>query len=135
MFQLAGLILLLLLSAFFSSAETALTTVNRIRIRNLAENGVRRAKTAMKVLDAQNKMLSCILIGNNLVNISATSLATTLTIDLLGSRMVGYMTGLLTLVVLIFGEITPKNVATVYSESSRCAMPESSTFSCFSSRL
>ena len=115
-FQLAGLILLLLLSAFFSSAETALTTVNRIRIRNLAENGVRRAKTAMKVLDAQNKMLSCILIGNNLVNISATSLATTLTIDLLGSRMVGYMTGLLTLVVLIFGEITPKNVATVYSE-------------------
>ena len=114
--QVAGLIILLGLSAFFSSAETALTTVNRIRIRNLAESGDRRAKTAMKILDAQNKMLSCILIGNNLVNISATSLATTLTISLFGSSMVGFMTGLLTLFVLIFGEITPKNAATVSSE-------------------
>ena len=70
----------------------------------------------MKILDAQNKMLSCILIGNNLVNISATSLATTLTISLFGSSMVGFMTGLLTLFVLIFGEITPKNAATVSSE-------------------
>ena len=114
--QVVGLIILLGLSAFFSSAETALTTVNRIRIRNLAESGDRRAKTAMKILDAQNKMLSCILIGNNLVNISATSLATTLTISLFGSSMVGFMTGLLTLFVLIFGEITPKNAATVSSE-------------------
>ena len=82
--QIAGLILLLLLSGFFSSAETALTTVNRIRIRNLAENGDSRAKVAMKVLDSKSKMLSCILIGNNLVNVSATSLATTLTITLFG---------------------------------------------------
>lgn len=114
--EIAGLIILLILSAFFSSAETALTTVNRIRIRNLAQGGDRRAKTAMKVLDSQSKMLSCILIGNNLVNISATSLATTLTIQLIGSKMVGFMTGALTLLVLIFGEITPKNAAAVSSE-------------------
>ena len=116
LFEIAALILLLLLSAFFSSAETALTTVNRIRIRTLAENGDRRAKRAMLVLSSQKKMLSCILIGNNLANIFATSLATTLTIQLLGSRLVGLMTGLLTLFVLIFGEITPKNAANVSSE-------------------
>ncbi len=114
--QSAALVLLLMLSAFFSSAETALTTVNRIRIMNLAKSGDRRAKTAMKVLNEQSKMLSCILIGNNLANISATSLATTLTIRLFGSRAVGYMTGLMTLFVLIFGEITPKNAANASSE-------------------
>lgn len=114
--KIAGLILLLLLSAFFSSAETALTTVNRIRILNLAQAGNVRAKTALKVLDSQSKMLSCILIGNNLVNISASSLTTTLTIELFGSRAIGYATGLLTLFVLIFGEITPKNAANVSSE-------------------
>lgn len=114
--QIIGLVVLLALSAFFSSAETALTTVNRIRIMNLAESGDSRAKTAMKVLNSQSKMLSCILIGNNLVNISATSLATTLTIRLLGSHLVGIMTGLLTLFILIFGEITPKNAANVSSE-------------------
>ena len=114
--KLAGLVLLLLLSAFFSSAETALTAVNRIRIRSLAENGDRRAVTAMKVLDSRSKMLSCILIGNNLVNISATSLATALTIQVFGSRMIGLMTGVLTLIVLIFGEITPKNAAAASAE-------------------
>lgn len=114
--KLAGLVLLLLLSAFFSSAETALTTVNRIRILNLADAGNLRAKTALKVLDSQSKMLSCILIGNNLVNISASSLATALTIELFGSKSIGLMTGLLTLLVLIFGEITPKNAANVSSE-------------------
>ncbi len=114
--KLAGLVLLLLLSAFFSSAETALTTVNRIRILNLAQAGDPRARTALKVLDQQSKMLSCILIGNNLVNISASSLATALTIQLFGSSSIGLMTGLLTLVVLIFGEITPKNAANVSSE-------------------
>lgn len=114
--QIIVLICLLLLSAFFSSAETALTTVNRIRILNLAQAGDNRAKTALKVLEKQSKMLSCILIGNNLVNIFATSLATTLTIRLVGSRLVGLMTGLLTLFILIFGEITPKNAANVSSE-------------------
>ncbi len=110
------LIILLILSAFFSSAETALTTVNRIRILNLAENGNRRARTVLEILDSQDKMLSCILIGNNIVNIVASSLTTTISISLFGSHSVGLMTGLLTLIVLIFGEITPKNAANVSSE-------------------
>ncbi len=114
--RIAVLIILLILSAFFSSAETALTTVNRIRILNLAENGDRRAKTVLEILDSQDKMLSCILIGNNIVNIAASSLTTTISISLFGSHSVGYMTGLLTLIVLIFGEITPKNAANVSSE-------------------
>lgn len=114
--QIIFLIILLILSGFFSSAETALTTVNRIRILNLAENGDKRAKTVLEILDSESKMLSCILIGNNIVNISASSLATTLSIHLFGDQAVGYVTGLLTLVVLIFGEITPKNAANVSSE-------------------
>lgn len=114
--KLIALVLLLILSAFFSSAETALTTVNRIRILNIAQSGSKRAKTVLKILDSQDKMLSCILIGNNIVNIAASSLTTTIAIDLFGSRSVGLMTGLLTLVVLIFGEIAPKNAANVSSE-------------------
>ena len=114
--QIICLAVLLVLSAFFSSAETALTTVNRIRIRSLADDGNKKARKVLTILEAQDKMLSCILIGNNIVNISASSLATTLAISLFGSKAVGYTTGLLTLVVLIFGEITPKNAANVNSE-------------------
>ena len=90
-----GLILLILiiLSGFFSSAETALTTVNRIRLKNLADDGNRKAARVLQILDSSDKMLSCILIGNNIVNISASSLATTLAISLFGSRSVGFMTG------------------------------------------
>ncbi len=113
-----GLILLILivLSGFFSSAETALTTVNRIRIKNLADDGNQRAARVLQILDSSEKMLSCILIGNNLVNISASSLATSLAISLFGRRSIGLMTGALTLIVLIFGEITPKNAANANSE-------------------
>ncbi len=114
--QFCALAVLLLLSAFFSSAETALTTVNRIRIRSLADDGNKKAHTVLRILESQDKMLSCILIGNNLVNISASSLATTLAMKLFGMASVGYVTGLLTLFVLIFGEITPKNAANVSSE-------------------
>ena len=114
--QIIILAVLLMLSAFFSSAETALTTVNRIRIRSLADDGNKKARTVLSILESQEKMLSCILIGNNFVNISASSLATTLAIRLSGSKAVGYTTGLLTLFILIFGEITPKNAANVYSE-------------------
>ena len=78
--QLIALIILVLLSAFFSSAETSLTTVNRVRLKTLAEEGNRRAKTALEVLDKYGKMLSAILIGNNIVNLSASALATTLAI-------------------------------------------------------
>ncbi|PNV60041.1 hemolysin [Clostridium sp. chh4-2] len=114
--QLLAIIILLCLSAFFSSAETALTTVNRIRIRTLAENGDRQAVTLTKVIEDQGKMLSAILIGNNIVNLSASSLATTFTIHVFDNKAVGIATGILTLVILVFGEITPKTLSTIYSE-------------------
>ena len=91
--------------------------VNKIRIRNLADAGLSSAQTLMKVLDNQPKMLSAILIGNNIVNISASSLATILVTRAFGDMYVGVGTGLLTLLVLIFGEITPKTSATLYSET------------------
>lgn len=112
--QLVVLLLLVFLSAFFSSAETALTTVNRVRLKTLADEGNKRAQTALDVLDKYSKMLSAILIGNNIVNIAASSLATTLAIRI--HLVVGIATGALTLMVLVFGEIIPKNVAKVYSE-------------------
>lgn len=114
--QLLALVILLALSAFFSSSETALTTVNRIRVRNLAEAGDSRAIILSRVIEQQGKMLSAILIGNNLVNISASSLMTTLTIKLFGNKAVGIATGILTLLVLVFGEITPKTLSTISAE-------------------
>ena len=114
--QMILLFILIILSGFFSSSETALTTVNKVRIRALAESGNSRAKTVLQILDSQEKMLSCILIGNNIVNLSASSLSTTLAIRLFGSSSVGAATGILTLLILIFGEITPKNAANVNSE-------------------
>ena len=115
--QMLIVIGLLALSAFFSSSETAMMAVNKIRIRNLADAGLSSAQTLMKVLDNQPKMLSAILIGNNIVNISASSLATILVTRAFGDMYVGVGTGLLTLLVLIFGEITPKTSATLYSET------------------
>lgn len=108
------LAILIALSAFFSSAETAMTTVNKIKVRTLADNGDKRARTLQKVHEQWPKMLSAILIGNNIVNIAASALATTIAMRI--NINVGVMTMILTLVVLIFGEITPKNAATVYSE-------------------
>ena len=115
--QMLVVIGLLGLSAFFSSSETAMMSVNKIRIRNLADAGLSSAVILVKVLDNQSKMLSAILIGNNIVNISASSLMTVLVTDVFGSAYVGAATGVLTLLVLIFGEITPKTSATLYSES------------------
>ena len=114
--QAVVLVLLLLLSAFFSSAETSLTTINPIKVRTLIENGNKRAMTLQKVIDQHGKMLSAILIGNNIVNIYASSLATTLALDIWGSYAVGIATGVLTLLVLLFGEIMPKNIAMFKSE-------------------
>lgn len=114
--QFISLIILLVLSAFFSSAETALVTVNKIRMRSLMEEGNKRAETVTRITDDSGKMLSAILIGNNIVNISASALATTLTANVFGSQFIAYVTGLLTLLVLIFGEVTPKTMATVYAD-------------------
>lgn len=114
--QLAALILLLALSAFFSSAETALTTVNKIRMRTLAEEGNARAKKILAITDDSGKMISAILIGNNIVNLSASSIATTLAIKLFGNMGAGIATGILTLLILIFGEISPKTLATIHAD-------------------
>lgn len=113
--QLIILLVLLFLSAFFSSAETAMTTVNRIRIRSLADDGNARAKTLLKITDDPAKFLSAILIGNNIVNLSAASLTTSLAYGL-GGSMVAIASGILTLLILLFGEITPKTMATIHSE-------------------
>ena len=114
--QLIILVLLLLLSAFFSSAETALTTVNLLRMQTKAEEGNKQAQRVIKITENKGKMLSAILIGNNLVNISASSLATTLAISFWKSYGAGVATGILTLLVLIFGEISPKTFATLQAE-------------------
>lgn len=114
--QWGFLVLLLLLSAFFSSAETAFITVNRIRLRTLMNEGDKRAARVIKLLDQRSKLLSAVLIANNIINISASAIATSLTIKIWGSTSVGVMTGVLTLLILVFGEITPKNLATFYSE-------------------
>ena len=113
--QLIILIILLILSAFFSSAETALTTVNKIRIHSLADEGNKRAKSVLKVTDDSGKMLSAILIGNNIVNLSAASLTTSLAYSF-GGSMVAIASGILTVLILLFGEITPKTMATIHSE-------------------
>lgn len=114
--QLVILIILISLSAFFSCSETALTTVNKIRIRALIEEGNKRAIILNQVTENSGKMLSAILIGNNVVNISASSLATVLATRLFGDAGVGIATGTLTILILIFGEITPKTLATIHAE-------------------
>lgn len=114
--KIVFLVILIALSAFFSSAETALVTANKMRIRALMEEGDKRAIILDKIISNQGKMLSAILIGNNIVNISASSLATIITQELFGDYAVSLTTGILTVVVLIFGEITPKTAASLNSD-------------------
>lgn len=115
--QLITVIILLCLSAFFSSSETALTTVNQIRMRTLADNGDKRAARVLHVTGNPGKMLSAILIGNNIVNLSASSISTSLAIHLFGNTGAGIATGILTFLILIFGEVTPKTMATIKADS------------------
>lgn len=121
-FQIVVLILLIVLSAFFSSAETAFSSANRIKMRSLADEGNKTAALVIKILDSYSKLLSAILIGNNVVNLSASSLATTIAIALsepLGlqaSLMTGLATGILTVVVLLGGEIVPKTWANLNAD-------------------
>ncbi len=112
--QILVLLVLVLLSAFFSSAETALTTANKVSLKALADEGNKKAQKALKVLDKYGKMLGAILIGNNIVNLSASALATTFAMQM--SINVGIATGILTVVVIIFGEIVPKNVSAARAE-------------------
>lgn len=110
---LVVLVVLILLSAFFSSAETAFVTVSNIKIRSLIDEGNKKAILVNKIIENKSKMLSAILIGNNLVNISASALATILAQKLFGDYAVSFATAILTILILIFGEITPKSLATL----------------------
>ncbi|SCG84191.1 putative hemolysin [Proteiniborus sp. DW1] len=110
------LVICLMLSAVFSASETALMTLSKIRIRKMVEDNVKGAITIEKLVKNPNKLLSAILIGNNVVNIGASALATSIAIDVYGNKGVGIATGVMTLLVLIFAEITPKSMAAQNSE-------------------
>lgn len=122
--KLIILLILLVLSAFFSSAETCLTTANQMRLKSMADDGNKKAALVLKLCEKPTKMLSAILIGNNIVNLSASSLTTTFAINIAkksgfsnsASLITGIATGILTVLVIIFGEIMPKSFATVNSE-------------------
>ncbi len=111
------IVICVIMSAYFSATETAFSTLNRIRMKNLAEKGNKKAKLVLKLSDDYNSLLSTILIGNNIVNILSSSLATVLFIKLLGeSAGPSVSTAVTTVVVLIFGEISPKSIAKEFPE-------------------
>jgi len=110
-FLLSTLTILILLSAFFSSAETSMLSLNKYRLKHLKRTGHKGAKKASELLDKTDQLISVILIGNNFVNILASSIATVIAIRLWGDAGIAIATALLTLVILIFAEITPKTIA------------------------
>ena len=110
--QLGVLIVLLLLSGFFSSAETALFSISRAKARYIAKERGLTNSLIQKMKDDPHRLLSTILIGNNMVNVGAAALATSITIELVADHAVGIATGLMTALILIFGEIIPKSIAT-----------------------
>ena len=113
--------LLILLSAFFSSSETGLMSLNRYRLKHLAEKGSRGAKLALKLLDRPDRLLGLILLGNNFVNILASAISTILALRYFGEAGIAIATGLLTFVILIFAEVAPKTLAALHPE--RIAFP------------
>lgn len=114
--QLLILAVLIILSGFFSGSETAVLAVSRLKVRNLIEKGNRRAVRLNRLLDRQNKVLASVLVGNNAVNIAASALATSLAISYWGSDSVGAVTLIMTVTILIFGEVFPKTLASARSE-------------------
>jgi len=114
------LIILVLMSAFFSAAETAYTSANKIRLRSRADNGSKNAERALKIIEGYDKTLTTILIGNNIVNILTSALATVMFISLFGEHGTIISTAVVTVVVLIFGEILPKTIAKIHAENFAC---------------
>lgn len=114
--QIILLIILLIMSGFFSMSETALMALSKIRIRHMVDEGVRGSKLVEKLSQDPSKLLGAILIGNNIVNIGASALATSIAVKLIGPSGVGVVTVAMTILVLIFGEITPKSIAKQNSE-------------------
>ena len=118
MTMIAVLVVLVILSAYFSATETAFTSLNRIRLKSKADAGDRRAALTLKLVDNYDNLLSTILVGNNIVNLSASSLATVLFTEGLRLRNGAVIsTVVITLVVLIFGEVSPKSLSKEYPES------------------
>ena len=110
--QIICLVVLITFSAFFSASETAFTSLNRIRLKTMADDGNRRAAAALKLTENYDRLLSSVLVGNNIVNITATSVATVLFIKAFGQgKGPTASTIIMTVIVLIFGEVTPKSVA------------------------
>ncbi len=120
--QIILLVLLLILSGVFSSTETAFTSLSMVQIHSMEENPSPRSRRVARLMKKPQVLLTTLLIGNNLVNIGATALATALTIRIFGSAFVGYMTGCLTFFVLIFGEVSPKQIALARNEEISLAM-------------
>ncbi|MBQ6904860.1 MAG: HlyC/CorC family transporter [Spirochaetia bacterium] len=110
------IVIFLILSAFFSGSETAFTSLSSFQVDKLAENGGKRGKILKDLYDKQSTFIATVLICNNLVNIGLSAFVTQYTIELWGADVLGYVTGVLTLLVLIFGEVTPKNIAMVWNE-------------------
>ena len=113
--QIVTLIILIFLSGFFSSAETAFVSCNKARIRSLADDGNKKAARVLRILEKGSKLLSTVLIGNNIVNLSASAISTMLATEYFGIP-VGVMTGILTFIILIIGEVVPKTWATVSAD-------------------
>lgn len=111
MYKIIAIVVCICFSAYFSASETAFTSVNRIRIKNLANDGDKRARTVLELSERYDDLLSTILVGNNIVNIAASSLATVLFIELYPVYGATVSTIVITIVVLIFGEISPKSLA------------------------
>lgn len=116
------LIILIAMSAFFSASETAFTSLNRVRVKNMANSGDKRAAKVLLLAENYDKLLSGILVGNNIVNIVSTSLATVLFVNLIGNAGVSVSSAVMTIVVLMFGEITPKSIAKQYPEKMAFAL-------------
>lgn len=110
------LIILVTLSAFFSASETAYTSLNRVRVKNMAGSGNKRAEKVLALSENYDRLLSGILVGNNIVNILSASLATVLFTNLIGGAGVSVSTVVMTVIVLMFGEITPKSIAKQHPE-------------------
>ena len=115
--DIAVIVILVVLSAYFSATETAFTSLNRIKMKNLAADGNKRAGLVLRLEENYDKLLTTILIGNNIVNITMTAISTLLFVELFGAYGPTLSTVVITVVVLIFGEITPKGIAKESAES------------------
>ena len=110
------IIVLLFFSAFFSGSETALMAVSRLRLRHIAKTKPRRAKVVEQMLQKPERLIGTILLGNNMVNVAMSALATAVAVSLWGEKGIAYVTGVLTLAILMFAEITPKVYAKYFNE-------------------